>query len=107
MEPRSQTPQRAADSRGIQIRRASTLNAHYTSPTVISAIYDAVQRLGFQYGRVLEPAIGIGHFFGSMPAEMQSRSQLTGIEIDPVSASLMDTLEVRADYRAVHRRFQS
>ena len=45
--------------------RASTLNAHYTSATVISAIYDAVQRLGFQYGRVLEPAIGIGHFFGS------------------------------------------
>ena len=79
--------------------RASTLNAHYTSPTVISAIYDAVQRLGFQYGRVLEPAIGIGHFFGSMPAEMQSRSQLTGIEIDPVSASIARKLYPGADIR--------
>jgi adenine-specific DNA methylase len=79
--------------------RASTLNAHYTSPTVISAIYDAVQRLGFEYGRVLEPAIGIGHFFGSMPAEMQSRSQLTGIEIDPVSASIARKLYPRADIR--------
>ncbi len=44
--------------------RASMLNAHYTSPTVVSAIYDAVQRLGFEHGRVLEPAFGIGNFFG-------------------------------------------
>src|SRR2546430_7556551 len=68
--------------------RASTLNAHYTSATVISAIYDAVQRLGFEHGRVLEPAMGIGHFFGLMPAEIQARSQLTGVEIDPLTASI-------------------
>ena len=79
--------------------RASTLNAHYTSATVISAIYDAVQRLGFEHGRVLEPALGVGHFFGLMPAEMQARSQLTGVEIDPLSASIARKLYPGADIR--------
>jgi N12 class adenine-specific DNA methylase len=79
--------------------RASTLNAHYTSATVISAIYDAVQRLGFEYGRVLEPALGVGHFFGLMHAEMQARSHLTGVEIDPVSASIARKLYPGADIR--------
>src|SRR6266566_6774594 len=79
--------------------RASTLNAHYTSTTVISAIYDAVQRLGFEHGRVLEPALGVGHFFGLMPAEMQARSQLTGVEIDPLSASIARRLYPGADIR--------
>ncbi len=79
--------------------RASTLNAHYTSATVISATYDAVQRLGFDHGRVLEPALGVGHFFGLMPAEMQARSQLTGVEIDPVSASIARKLYPGADIR--------
>ena len=59
--------------------RASTLNAHYTFPTVVSAIYDAVQRIGFAYGRVLEPALGIGDFFGLMPTDMSASSRLTGI----------------------------
>src|SRR6202171_1636479 len=54
--------------------RASTLNAHYTSATVISAIYNAVERIGLTHGRVLEPALGIGNFFGLMPAEMSARS---------------------------------
>ncbi|MFZ3377457.1 MAG: DEAD/DEAH box helicase family protein, partial [Chthoniobacterales bacterium] len=79
--------------------RASTLNAHYTSATVISAIYDAVQRLGFAHGPVLEPALGVGHFFGLMPAEMQVRSQLTGVEIDPLSASIARRLYPSADIR--------
>src|SRR6266511_3175 len=79
--------------------RASTLNAHYTSAAVISAIYDAVQRLGFEHGRVLEPALGVGHFFGLMPAEMQARSQLTGVEIDPLSASIARRLYPGADIR--------
>jgi N12 class adenine-specific DNA methylase len=68
--------------------RASTLNAHYTSPTVIGGIYDAVQRLGFTGGRVLEPALGIGHFFGMMPVDMAAHSRLTGIELDPLTASI-------------------
>src|SRR6266540_3053194 len=79
--------------------RASTLNAHYTSASVISAIYDAVQRLGFEHGRVLEPALGVGHFFGLMPAETQARSQLTGVEIDPLSASIARKLYPDADIR--------
>ncbi len=79
--------------------RASTLNAHYTSATVISAIYDAVQRLGFEHGRVLEPALGVGPFFGLMPAEMQARSHLTGVEIDPLSASIARKLYPGADIR--------
>ena len=80
--------------------RASTLNAHYTSPLVVSAIYDAVQRLGFEHGRILEPALGIGHFFGLMPGAMQSRSQLTGIEIDPLTATIARLLYPDADIRA-------
>jgi adenine-specific DNA methylase len=72
--------------------RATVLNAHYTSPTVIRAMYAAVSRLGFQHGRVLEPACGLGHFFGLMPDEMRARSQLTGVEIDPLTARLARAL---------------
>jgi N12 class adenine-specific DNA methylase len=79
--------------------RASTLNAHYTSPVVVSAIYDAVTRLGFEHGRVLEPALGIGHFFGLMPEEMSAHSRLTGIELDPISASIARRLYPDADIR--------
>ena len=80
--------------------RASTLNAHYTSPTVIGGIYEAVQRLGFTGGRVLEPALGIGHFFGLMPEQMSARSRLTGIELDPVTAAIARHLYPDADIRA-------
>ena len=80
--------------------RASTLNAHYTSAAVVSAVYDAVQRIGFDYGRVLEPAVGIGHFFGLVPAEMQARSQLTGIEVDSLTAKIAQKLYPDADIRA-------
>ena len=80
--------------------RASTLNAHYTSATVISAIYVAVQRIGFTHGRVLEPALGSGNFFGLMPVDMSARSRLTGIEIDPLTASIARQLYPDADIRA-------
>jgi hypothetical protein len=79
--------------------RASTLNAHYTSATVISAIYNAVERIGFTHGRVLEPALGIGNFFGLMPAEMSVRSRLTGVEIDPLTAKIARQLYPDADIR--------
>ncbi len=79
--------------------RASTLNAHYTSETVIAGIYRAVERLGFQQGRVLEPALGIGHFFGLMPDEMTAHSKLTGVEIDPTSARIARKLYPDADIR--------
>ena len=81
--------------------RASTLNAHYTSATVIDGIYKAVERLGFRGGRVLEPALGVGHFFGLMPSEMADRSSLTGIELDPLTASIARHLYPDSDIRAV------
>ncbi len=80
--------------------RASTLNAHYTAPAVVSAVFAAVERLGFKHGRVLEPAAGIGHFFGLMPAEMSARSRLTGIELDPLTANIARKLYPDADIRA-------
>jgi len=80
--------------------RATVLNAHYTAPVVIRAMYAAVGRLGFTHGRVLEPACGLGHFFGLMPDEMRVRSELTGIEIDPLTARLAKLLYPDADIRA-------
>ena len=79
--------------------RASTLNAHYTSPTVIGGIYEAVERFGFAGGRILEPAVGIGHFFGLMPTEIAACSRLTGIELDPITASMARYLHPDADIR--------
>jgi N12 class adenine-specific DNA methylase len=79
--------------------RASTLNAHYTSATVISGIYDALDRMGFGGGRVVEPALGIGHFFGLMPEQISARSHLIGIEIDPLTAAIAQRLYSDADIR--------
>lgn len=80
--------------------RATVLNAHYTSPTVIRAMYAALDRFGFTGGRILEPACGLGHFFGVMPEGMADRSELTGIEIDPLTARLAKTLYPDADIRS-------
>ena len=71
--------------------RASTLNAHYTSPTVIRAIYDAVGRMGFTSGNILEPSMGIGNFFGMLPEEM-SESRLYGVELDSISGRIAKQL---------------
>ena len=79
--------------------QATTLNAHYTSPTVVSAMYEAVQRLGFTHGRILEPSVGIGHFFGLMPEAMREQSALTGIEIDPLTAGIARLLYPDANIR--------
>lgn len=67
--------------------RSSTLNAHYTSPTVIQAIYSALSSFGFKTGNVLEPACGIGNFFGMLPDEMR-QSKLYGVELDPVTGRI-------------------
>lgn len=88
----------------LESARATTLNAHYTSPTVIRAMYTALQRFGFEHGRVLEPAVGLGHFIGVMPDRMHCRSQITGIEIDSVTARLAKTLYPDADIR--HQPFE-
>ena len=76
--------------------RSSTLNAHYTSPTVIRAIYEAVSRLGFQAGNILEPACGVGNFFGMLPERMAG-SKLYGIELDSISGRIAKQLYPEAD----------
>jgi len=79
--------------------RATTLNAHYTAPVVINAMYQAAERLGFKGGDILEPACGIGHFIGLMPEDMLRRSTITGIEIDALTASIARALYPDADIR--------
>ena len=71
--------------------RASTLNAHYTSPTVIKAIYEAVGNMGFQTGNILEPSMGIGNFFGLLPEQMQG-SKLYGVELDSITGRIAKQL---------------
>jgi len=83
-----------------EFARSTTLNAHYTSPVVITAIYQAAERFGFKGGRVLEPACGIGHFIGIMPEDMLRRSTVTAIEIDPLTARIAKALYPDADIRA-------
>ena len=69
--------------------RSSTLNAHYTSPTVIRSIYDAVERMGFHSGNILEPSMGVGNFFGMLPDTMQD-SRLYGVELDSITGRMHD-----------------
>ncbi|MGN9097597.1 LPD11 domain-containing protein [Flintibacter porci] len=76
--------------------RASTLNAHYTSPTVIRAIYEAVERMGFQGGNILEPSCGVGNFFGMLPESM-AESRLYGVELDSISGRIARQLYPKAD----------
>ena len=66
--------------------RASTLNAHYTSPVVIRAMYDAVAQMGFTGGNILEPSMGVGNFFGLLPESMQD-SRLYGVELDSITGA--------------------
>ena len=76
--------------------RASTLNAHYTSPTVIKSIYDTLSNLGFQSGNILEPSMGIGNFFGMLPDEMRG-SKLYGVELDSITGRIAKLLYPEAD----------
>ena len=76
--------------------RSSTLNAHYTSPTVIRGIYDAVERMGFRSGTILEPSMGVGNFFGMLPDTMQD-SRLYGVELDCITGRIAKKLYPQAD----------
>ena len=78
--------------------RASTLNAHYTSPIVIRAIYDAVERMGFQSGNILEPSMGVGNFFGMLPDSMQD-SRLYGVELDSITGRIAQKLYLEANIK--------
>jgi hypothetical protein len=79
--------------------KKSTLNAHYTSPTVIKAIYEGLENLGFETGNVLEPSIGVGNFFGMLPETMSS-SKLYGVELDDVSGRIAQFLYPNAKIKA-------
>lgn len=76
--------------------RSSVLNAHYTSPTVIRAIYDAVEQMGFKSGNILEPSMGVGNFFGMLPTTMQD-SRLYGVELDSITGRIAKKLYPQAD----------
>ena len=76
--------------------RGSVLNAHYTSPTVIRAIYDAVERMGFRTGNILEPSMGVGNFFGMLPDSMAD-SRLYGVELDSITGRIAKKLYPQAD----------
>lgn len=76
--------------------RASTLNAHYTSPAVIKAIYNVIAHMGFQAGNILEPSMGIGNFFGLLPEAMQD-SKLYGVELDPITGRMAKLLYPQAE----------
>ena len=76
--------------------RASTLNAHYTSPVVIRSIYDAVEKMGFRSGNILEPSMGVGNFFGMLPDTMQD-SRLYGVELDRITGRIAQKLYPQAD----------
>ena len=78
--------------------RASTLNAHYTSPVVIRAIYDAVEKMGFQSGNILEPSMGIGNFFGMLPSGMAD-SRLYGVELDSITGRIAQKLYPEANIK--------
>ena len=76
--------------------RSSTLNAHYTNPTVIRGIYDAVERMGFRSGNILEPSMGVGNFFGMLPDSM-ANSRLYGVELDSITGRIAQKLYPQAD----------
>ena len=76
--------------------RSSVLNAHYTSPTVIRGIYDAVERMGFRSGNILEPSMGVGNFFGMLPDSMAD-SRLYGVELDSITGRIAKMLYPQAD----------
>ena len=76
--------------------RASTLNAHYTSPTVIRGIYNAVERMGFRSGNILEPSLGVGNFFGMLP-DSTADSRLYGVELDSITGRIAKMLYPQAD----------
>ena len=89
--------------------RASTPNAHYTSPEVIQAIWQAMEQFGLKPGtQILEPSVGVGHFFGMMPDTLYPGTKRTGVELDPLRASPPHCTRIRAFMRRVSktRRFQ-
>lgn len=81
--------------------RASTLNAHYTEPGIISCIYEKLMEMGFTQGKILEPACGVGNFFGKIPSELKNNVSLTGVELDFLSGRIAKQLYPDADIQII------
>jgi type I restriction-modification system DNA methylase subunit len=79
--------------------KASTLNAHFTSPDIISLIYQAIEQMGYRKGTLLEPSMGTGNFFGMIPDNIVERTKLYGVELDPLTGSIAQLLYPNADIR--------
>ena len=86
--------------------RASTPNAHYTSPEVVQAMWQAMERFGLQAGaHILEPSMGVGHFFGMMPEGLYPDTKRTGVELDSVTAeSPANSTRIRMSMRRPSKR---
>ena len=82
-----------------KLAKASVLNAHYTSPLVIEKMYEALRNNGFTGGKILEPAMGIGNYFGKMPEDIRSSSNLYGVELDDISGRIAKQLYQNANIR--------
>lgn len=82
-----------------KLAKASVLNAHYTSPIVIEKMYEALRNNGFTGGKILEPAMGIGNYFGKMPEDIRSSSNLYGVELDDISGRIAKQLYQNANIR--------
>lgn len=89
---RSQQLERLLDEQEYESSRQSVLSSHYTPPAVIQCMWEAVQRLGFRAGRILEPAAGVGYFVGLMPREMIDNSQVTAVEVDQLAGRILKAL---------------
>lgn len=79
---------------------SSTRNAHYTSPEIVAGIWDAVRRLGFKGGQILEPSVGVGNFLGLMPGDMRGTSRVTGVELDRITGGIAKNLYPSANIQA-------
>jgi len=85
---------------GYERARASTLNAHFTAPQITRAMWRMAERLGFKGGRIVEPSVGVGNFFGVMPGVLRESSKLTGVELDPTTAAIAQYLYPSANIQA-------
>lgn len=85
----------------------SIINAHYTDPPTVMAMWDMVRRMGFKGGRVLEPSMGVGNFFGLMPPDIAANSNLTGIELDRTTGAIAKALYPKANIRVMATKNRS
>jgi len=90
----------------LEAARGSTINAHFTPPDIIEALWEGVQQLGFKGGNILEPSAGTGYFIGTMPSEIAERSNVTAIELEPTTARMLEALYGQFGVRVLNTGFE-